>query len=104
MSRYSIHILIFVAGLVCGGILTAITISAVDPNELEIPPTEGADSLVDLPFGETDVAQHIQRDPADIVDSRTKSPSKMAPVAITTSGHVTPEIPESYRETIGPAI
>lgn len=104
MSHFSNHILIFLAGLVCGGILTAITILAVDPNELEIPPSDRADTPAVRLSEEANVGQYYQRDPSDVLDTEAIASPKKAPAAITMSGQAIPEIPESYRETIGPAV
>lgn len=82
----------------------ALAISAFDPNELETSSPERADTLANSPTEENDVGQDVRRDGDGVVDTIAEPTSTLTPRAIAPSGQVKPEIPESYREIIGPVV
>lgn len=104
MSRYSTHILIFLAGLICGCALMALTASTVDLGRVVAPRSERADALPaplleDIEQG-TNIQQHVDRS----LDTTTEQLSTPPPAPIARHEEVSLEIPESYRATIGPVV
>lgn len=72
--------------------------------ELIVLQSEHADVSADLPTEKSELEANVQRDLDVAVATTAESSSTMTPNLISKSSQSAPEIPESYRETIGPAV